>query len=103
MRNTPSLILGLYLYGTLLTGTLTLLSLYLVLSQSGPLTTPLSLAPLALYFGYRTRRYLYRIRQQRPLPFSYSLPLTIILYIIALGATLIRGYATIISAGVVSP
>lgn len=103
MRNTPTLTLGLYLYGTLLTTALTLISLYLAITHAGAITTPLTLAPLAVYFGYRTRRYFARISQKQRLLFSYSLPLTIILYIIALGTTLIRGYATIVSAGAGMP
>ena len=103
MSNSRSLTLGLYLYGALLNITLTAVSLYLALTQHQTLITPLALAPEAFYFGFRSQRILAKFRHQQHTPFSYSLPLTIILYIIALGATLIRGYATIVSAGAPTP
>lgn len=94
--------LGLYIYGSLMSTVLTLVGLYLAVTSHGSFVTPLSLAPLALYFGYRTRR-IYTRTPHQPLRYSYSLPLTITLYIIALGATLVRGYATLVQAGAPLP
>lgn len=99
----------LYLYSTLITTLLAISSLVIGVTNRSGLTSSLTLFPLALYFFYRTLRQLrsnqlyYASHPEQPRLKAYSISLSITLYIIALGVTLLRTYTTLVIAAGTTP
>lgn len=94
----------LYYYGTIVTFLFATISLYLAVTRGSSPAGGLAFLPLSLYFLYRSFKQtrsnqLYAASHPaQPLPKYYSVYLTITLYIIALGITLLRGYTHLVLA-----
>ena len=109
MKLTRTSRLYLYYYSTAITFILSISGLYLNLSARQSPAGSFALLPLSLYFLYRSFKQtrsnqLYLLNHPgQPVLKHYSITLTIALYIIALGLTLLRGYTQLVLASGPTP